>query len=66
MIVMPTNLGYELDGAMKQIDLKWCIGKTQTYTAMAKTVISTTLRWQLMVFNGKITTSKGKPLSVKK
>lgn len=39
MIVMYHKIGYELNGAKKQIDSTMiCIGDDQTYTAMAKTV----------------------------
>jgi saccharopine dehydrogenase-like NADP-dependent oxidoreductase len=57
MIVMYHKFGYELDGVKKQIDSKMvCIGKDQTYTAMAKTVGLPVAMATLLILNGKITT----------
>lgn len=57
MIVMYHKFGYELDGKKQQIDSTMvCIGKNQTYTAMAKTVGLPVAMAALQILNGKITT----------
>lgn len=57
MIVMYHKIGYELNGKKEQIDATMvCIGKNQTYTAMAKTVGLPVAMAALRILNGEITT----------
>jgi saccharopine dehydrogenase-like NADP-dependent oxidoreductase len=57
MIVMYHKFGYELNGKKEQIDSKMvCLGKNQTYTAMAKTVGLPVAMATLLILNGKIKT----------
>jgi saccharopine dehydrogenase-like NADP-dependent oxidoreductase len=58
MIVMYHKIGYELNGAQKQIDATMvCLGDDQIYTAMAKTVGLPIAIATLKILNGEITTS---------
>ena len=58
MIVMYHKIGYELNGAQKQIDATMvCLGDDQIYTAMAKTVGLPVAIATLKILNGEITTS---------
>ena len=51
------KFGYELNGEKKQIDATMvCIGKDQTYTAMAKTVGLPVAMATLQILNKNITT----------
>ncbi|TRW26596.1 saccharopine dehydrogenase [Flavobacterium zepuense] len=57
MIVMYHKFGYELNGQQKQVDATMvCIGRDQTFTAMAKTVGLPVAIAALQILNGKITT----------
>ncbi len=57
MIVMYHKFGYELDGAVHQIDATMVtLGEDQTYTAMAKTVGLPVAITTLAILNGKIKT----------
>ena len=57
MIVMYHKFGYELNGEQKQVDATMvCIGRDQTFTAMAKTVGLPVAMAALQILNGKITT----------
>jgi saccharopine dehydrogenase-like NADP-dependent oxidoreductase len=58
MIVMYHKIGYEINGAQKQIDATMvCLGDDQIYTAMAKTVGLPVAIATLKILNGEITTS---------